>query len=869
MLKLLNHILILYFILGSFLPKSDFGQFGHLSDLLGHYKLHCLELSGSGQELSFIDFLYAHLIETGKHQHNDENEHKDLPFHSISGDILLFITLSLNEPAAPVQNLEKNSFTHLAFILFHLYSKSDFPPAHQLHCIIIGSSKNSNPTTMKLYYFISALMVLCQGLFAQNQMAFRIVDAASKEALVGVNVYVPGLDKGSVTSVTGECTLSNIPDGEYSFSFSYIGYENQTLDLVFPYASSSITIELNQNVSDLEEVIVSSNRANRSIAQIPSRIEVLTDEVEEAATMDPSKIAHLLMHTTGVQVQQTSATSGSASVRIQGQYGRYTQILKDGFPIYGGFTGGLGVLQIPPLDLRQVEFVKGSSSTLYGGGAIAGLINLISKVPKEEEECSVHLNLSHIGNTDLNSFYSKKNKKWGLTIFTSNNTNKLFDVDDDGFTDVPQVRKFNFNPKLFYYLDEQTTISFGGTFTNENRIGGDVKIVEGAVPDSLHNFFERNKSKQVTTQFLVDRKLNKTSSLQFKNSTNRFNRNIFLDQYSFAGTQFSTFSEVNYALERTNAHLIIGANVYSDDFKEESLATDQLRNQDLITFGLFGQYIWDLDEKIAIETGFRMDYNTDYGFFPLPKVAIIYKPGLKFSARLGGGLGYKLPSVFTEEVEALAFEGVLPIDADTNEAEKSYGINADFTYRIATSEKLSISLTEYLFYNRLDEPLILASQGPERSKLINSEGYFETQGIESLIKASSGHFHLYLGYTYVDAIQRNDDVEGNLPLTPKHSFHGDLMFVEEGKWRMGIDAEYESRQTLASGRQVRSLFKAGFLAERTIKNISIYVNLENWTDTRQTRYESLVLAPNVNPRFTEVWAPLDGFIFNAGFKIKL
>ena len=187
--------------------------------------------------------------------------------------------------------------------------------------------------------------------------------------------------------------------------------------------------------------MVVSSRANRSVANIPSRIEVITDEIEEAATMDPSKIAHLLMHTTGVQVQQQSATSGSASVRIQGLYGRYTQILKDGFPIYGGFTGGLGVLQIPPLDLRQVEFVKGSSSTLYGGGAIGGLINLISKVPSEEPEATLHLNVSHIGNTDLNSFYSHKKGRWGMTIFTSNNTNSAYDVDNDGFSDVPRGAK--------------------------------------------------------------------------------------------------------------------------------------------------------------------------------------------------------------------------------------------------------------------------------------------------------------------------------------------------------------------------------------------------------------------------------------------
>ncbi|MEL6390670.1 MAG: TonB-dependent receptor, partial [Bacteroidota bacterium] len=126
-----------------------------------------------------------------------------------------------------------------------------------------------------------------------------------------------------------------------------------------------------------------------------------------------------------------------------------------------------------------------------------------------------------------------------MTVFASNNTNSLYDVDQDGFTDVPQVRKFNFNPKLFYYLDPQTTISLGGTFTNENRIGGQNAIVEGFTPTNPDDFFERNKSKQTTTQFKIDKTLVKGGSIQLKNSTNRFERNIFLNDYAFGGTQLS------------------------------------------------------------------------------------------------------------------------------------------------------------------------------------------------------------------------------------------------------------------------------------------------------------------------------------------
>jgi outer membrane receptor for ferrienterochelin and colicins len=126
--------------------------------------------------------------------------------------------------------------------------------------------------------------------------------------------------------------------------------------------------------------VVSATRSSRTIANIPTRVEVISgEELDEKSNMKPGDIRMVLAESTGIQTQQTSATSGNSSIRIQGLDGKYTQIIRDGFPLYSGFSGGLGLLQVAPLDLKQVEVIKGSSSTLYGGGAIAGLVNLVSK----------------------------------------------------------------------------------------------------------------------------------------------------------------------------------------------------------------------------------------------------------------------------------------------------------------------------------------------------------------------------------------------------------------------------------------------------------------------------------------------------------
>lgn len=131
--------------------------------------------------------------------------------------------------------------------------------------------------------------------------------------------------------------------------------------------------------------------------------------------------------------------SAGTAVRMQGLDGKYTQILRDSLPLYEGFSGNFGVLQIPPLDLKQVKIIKGSASTLYGGGAIAGIINLISKTPADQPELSFTLNRSTLQENNVNGYYASKFGRWGVTLFAATTQQKAIDVNGDGLSDVPDV----------------------------------------------------------------------------------------------------------------------------------------------------------------------------------------------------------------------------------------------------------------------------------------------------------------------------------------------------------------------------------------------------------------------------------------------
>jgi outer membrane receptor for ferrienterochelin and colicins len=87
----------------------------------------------------------------------------------------------------------------------------------------------------------------------------------------------------------------------------------------------------------LDTVIVQATRSGRAVNDLPIRVEVIgQEEIEEKAIMRPGNISMLLAETGGVRVQTTSPALGAANIRFQGPYGRYTQLLSDGLPLYGG-----------------------------------------------------------------------------------------------------------------------------------------------------------------------------------------------------------------------------------------------------------------------------------------------------------------------------------------------------------------------------------------------------------------------------------------------------------------------------------------------------------------------------------------------------
>ena len=725
----------------------------------------------------------------------------------------------------------------------------------------------------KIFVLLLATFVIYSAT-AQNSLTIVIKDSKTTLPLSGASVSVKNSSIGNATDSNGTVVLTGVPVGKQTLVFSFTGYQTFSREISFPLDQPDILIiELEAaEEEDMEEVIVQTTRTSRTIANTPTRVETIDgEELDEKNNMRPANVSMLLHESTGLQVQQTSATSGNASIRVQGLDGRYTQLLKDGYPNYGNFASGLSILEIPPLDLKQVEVIKGPASTLYGGGAIAGVVNFISKMPQEKLEADFMVNQSHIGQTNVGAYISKRKGKFGFSFLGLGNLQKAYDVDKDDFSELPRNKNFTINPRLFFYPGKSWSIMLGNSYTWGWNTGGDMVRIKGN-GNALHNYFEENSTVRNTTTLEIDKKFKNGNQLKLKQSFGYFDRVITLPAYAFSGFNTNSFTDLSLLIKKQKHTVISGLNIVFDKFKHRNML---VLHAQTFTGGVYIQDTWDLTNSIILESGLRVDNmhfkNAVYiknQTFVLPRISALFKISNKVSSRIGGGLGYKTPTVFTEETERLQYQNLQALN--NVEAERSVGGTADINFKTKVIDDFTFSINQMFFYTNISKPLVLSMDAFGNYSFANASRSVTSSGFETNLKfIYKEDLKLFVGYTYTHA--KAGYLAGNrfLRLVPKNKLNLTLMYEKEDNFKLGLEGYLTGNQYLNNGTRTPSFWEFGFMVQKTFRKISFFINFENFTDQRQSKYKTVVNPPHNNPSFDDIWNHTEGFVTNGGIKIKL
>lgn len=719
-------------------------------------------------------------------------------------------------------------------------------------------------------YVLACLLFPSATLFAQA-IGGTVTDLAERKPLLGVSIHLVGSQKGTATDSLGRFLLK-LPIGSSLIRFSHTGYaDKDTLVTLTAEQLVTLNIALYAQKEELDEVvIVSSSRTNSRIEDLPTKVEVLgAEEVQEENGIKPGNIASLLGDIAGIQIQQTNAATGNADMRIQGLQGKYTQILRDGIPLFGGYSGSFSILQIPPLDLQQIELVKGASSTLYGGGAIAGMVNLVSKKPKlGKPEKSFTLNRSTLQENNLNLFLSGRNEKTGYTFFAGGTRQEAVDVNKDGFSDVPSVKSVLVHPRLFLYGGPTSTIILGYTLSYEDRNGGDMQVLDKG-SSAQHQFFIRNKSLRNTGDITWEKKLPANAQFTLKASVSHFNRDVETSLFGMRAGQLTWYTEAAYTRKTERHNWVAGMNFNGDDFKKRLPDSTLLPNEKSSTLGFFAQDDWKFHDRFTLQSGLRIDLHDRYGTFVLPRLSLMYKMNPEITMRLGGGLGYKTPTLFNSEIDERDYR-YLAGYATSVKAERSLGMNYDINYKKKLSE-WELTLNQTFFYNQITTPLVWQKAGLVSPVYFyaNEADRLQTVGFETYIQARHEALEMYIGYVYTHA--RRDyapATQRNLPLIARNKFATVIAYEFSEHFRAGIEAAHTGKQWLEDGSTTSPYLFAAAMMRYNVGKIAFVLNCENLLDYRQSKHATVVFPPYTNPVFPEIWAPLDGRVLNLSMYVK-
>jgi len=691
---------------------------------------------------------------------------------------------------------------------------------------------------------------------AQEQARLRVEVRSADGPVPGADVVINGVTRK--TDAEG-LALFMVPPGSIAIVVVKDGFAAASASVdVAANQQQTIPIELNRAASIEEHVTVSATRTDRGIEDQPMRVEVVDrDEIDEKVMMTPGDIVMLLNETGGMRVQATSPSLGAASIRIQGMKGRYTRFLSDGLPLFGEQVS-LGLMQIPPLDLGRVEVIKGVASSLYGAGAMSGVVNLVSRRPDAKPERQILLNASTRGAADVGLWYSTPlAAEWGLTLVGSANGQAQNDVTGDAWSDLPEYKRVVARPRVFW--DNHAGRSFfatvGGTW--EDRTGG---TMPGMTLPSDGPYVEALDTRRMDVGSMFQALTSNGLVWSVRGSWAKQHQDHQFGEVTERDDRDTGFAELT--VRRAIAHHTLVGGVAIEHDRFEPLDTPQFAYA-YTTPGVFVQDDVDVTRWLALSASMRFDHHNVFGAFLSPRVSGLIRQGA-WSSRISYGQGFFPATPITEETEAAGLSRLSVVGA--LKAERGTSTSIDVT-RVAGP----LSATLSTFYSRVTDPIDV--ERTNRYELRNLPTPTTNAGIEAFAIWKTDDLSFVANYAYVRSREETGDGSVEVPLTPRHSVGLDAAWDVANVWRFGVEWYYTGVQRLEANpyrEQSVPYSVFGLLASRRVGRSFVFINGENLNDVKQTHWDPL-LRPSrgVDGRWTvDAWAPLEGRVINGGIRIS-
>ncbi len=245
-------------------------------------------------------------------------------------------------------------------------------------------------------YVIVALLLFCSHFSFAQKINGYVYDASNEEALTGVNIFFKdkGATQGTITDIDGYYELE-IPVGNVTLTFSYLGYETETRPLIVKRNQEiNLNIAMKMQSNLMDEVVISVGRYEQKLSEVTVSMDVL--KAADISIQNPTDLSAVLNTMPGVDVTDKQPSIRGGSGWTYG-VGSRSQILVDGMSVLTPAVGEINWNMIPMENIEQVEVIKGASSVLYGSSALNGLINVRTSRPGLDPKTKVNAYLGIYG----------------------------------------------------------------------------------------------------------------------------------------------------------------------------------------------------------------------------------------------------------------------------------------------------------------------------------------------------------------------------------------------------------------------------------------------------------------------------------------
>lgn len=585
-----------------------------------------------------------------------------------------------------------------------------------------------------VWLFLCFFPALLQG---QNVLTGRIQNA--QEPVIAAHIRLLNTQAGAISDTAGLFKLSSAQALPWTLEISAIGYKKRIVTLN-SLAFASLTLE--KDVLGLEQIVVSADRS--AVAQREAVVLVQKIDRKLLDNIQAADIGAGLSLLPGVRTENNCQSCGFMSVRLNGLPGAYSQVLINSRPVYSPLLAVYGLEQFPASMIDRIEVVRGGGSALFGGNAVAGTINLISREPLGNT-AEVGMNYRSIGLQSnewryqgMASYVSEDNRH-GFLLHGQLRRRGEFDANADGFSEITRLRQEAIGAQYHFRPNKSDHLQLHINHIREFRRGGnafDLLPHESDITEQLehrisHFMLQYDKLSSdyrhkwsaflSATYTLRDSYYGGGGRIIAPGDSLTASDSLALNAYG-STSDLTMAGGLSYRYQyNEKQQWLLGTELVQQAVNDHIPGYKRLIDQKVLTHGSFLQWQFT-HQKHQWLAGLRYDRIFLHGRYTMvdsqfqmqpqwsllvPRLSWMYRANDHWRLRLAYALGYRVPQAFDEDLhlETIGGGARLPVFDNQLQQESAQNISGSIDFADYWQEK-PFNLVLDVFFTRLDNPFV-------------------------------------------------------------------------------------------------------------------------------------------------------------------